>query len=122
MPHTPFPRLALTAHVEFESNGLLIALMGGLLLTVPHRVGPRSMGVMLLATWLTWTMALSEAANSWWGTNQLLSQAAKQAGATGGTEWQEAVIKLTHISSGLALIVAFALLIAGFVKALEPRN
>jgi len=70
---------------------------------------------MLLAAWLTWLMALSEVANSWWGTNQLLPIAAGQAGATGGAAWQETVIKMTHISSGLALIVAWAILIAGFV-------
>jgi len=115
VPHTPFPRLALTAHVQFESNGMLIIILAILLIAFPHRVGTKSALVMLLAAWLTWLMALSEVANSWWGTNQLLPIAAGQAGATGGAAWQETVIKVTHIGSGLALIVAWVLLIAGFV-------
>jgi (hydroxyamino)benzene mutase len=115
VPHTPYPRLALTAHVQFESNGMLIIILAILLIRLPHRVGTKSAFVMLLAAWLTWLMALSEVANSWWGTNQLLPIAAGQAGATGGAAWQETVIKVTHISAGLALIVAWSLLIAGFL-------
>ncbi|HEY5140906.1 MAG TPA: hypothetical protein VIJ25_16560, partial [Methylococcales bacterium] len=68
MPHTPHPRLALGAHVQFVTNGLLLIVTAALLLKLPHSVGPRSTAVMLLAAWLTWLMALSEAANAWWGT------------------------------------------------------
>jgi hypothetical protein len=39
-----------------------------MLLKLPHNVGPKSAAVMLLAAWLTWLMALSEAA--WWGTTR----------------------------------------------------
>ena len=38
-PMTPFPRLALGAHIQFETNGLLFMALGILLLTVPSRVG-----------------------------------------------------------------------------------
>src|SRR5258706_11873887 len=72
VPLTPYPGLALTAHIQFMSNGVLIIVMAGLLLTLPHRVGPRAVGVMLAAAWLTWAMALTEVANAWWGTNQML--------------------------------------------------
>jgi hydroxylaminobenzene mutase len=65
VPHTPYPRLALTAHVQFESNGMLIIILAILLIRLPHRVGMKSARVMLLAAWLTWLMALSEVANSW---------------------------------------------------------
>jgi hydroxylaminobenzene mutase len=116
VPHTPFPRLALTAHIQFEESGILVLIIAILLLTLPHRVGTKSIYVMLLAVWLTWTMALAEVANAWWGTNQLLPIAAAQAGATGGTPWQEQIVKLTHISSGLGLILTFTLLIIGFLK------
>jgi hypothetical protein len=71
---------------------------------------------MVLAAWLTWTMALSELANAWWGTLQPLSIAARQAGATGGEPWQELLLKLTHIGAGLGLIIAWALLVIGFLK------
>jgi (hydroxyamino)benzene mutase len=116
VPHTPHPRLALVAHVQFVTNGLLVIVMAILLLKLPHRVGPRSMAVMLLAAWLIWPMTLSEAANAWWGTTQMLPIAAGQAGATGGTAWQELVVKLAHIAAGLGLVVAWVLLVAGFLK------
>ena len=116
VPHTPHPRLALGAHVQFVTNGLLFLVMGVLLLKLPHSVGPRSTALMLLATWLTWLMALSEAANAWWGTTQMLPIAAGQAKASGGAAWQELVVKLTHIAAGLSLVIAWGLLVAGFVR------
>ena len=116
VPDTPYPRLALGAHIQFETNGLLFIVLATLLLALPHRVGRLSVRVMLLAAWLTWAMALSEVANAWWGTNQMLPIAAAQAGATGGAPWQELVVKLTHIGAGLSLIVAWLLLVVGFVK------
>ena len=36
VPTTPYPRLALGAHVQFETNGMLFVLLAVLLLTVPH--------------------------------------------------------------------------------------
>jgi len=116
VPNTPYPRLALGAHIQFETNGLLFIALATLLLALPHRVGRLSVRVMLLAVWLTWAMALSEVANAWWGTIQMLPLAAAQAGATGGAPWQEMVVKLAHIGAGLGLIVAWSLLVVGFVK------
>lgn len=116
VPATTYPRLALTAHVEFESNGVLFLAEAILLLKLPNRVGPKSMWVVLLSVWLTWLMVLSEVANAWWGTVQMLPIAAHEAGATGGTPWQELVIKLTHITAALALIAAWALILIGFVR------
>ncbi len=87
-----------------------------LLLTVPNRVGTKSVGVMLLSAWLTWAMILSQVANAWWGTNQMLPIAAEQAGATGGQPRQELVVKLAHIAAGLGLLVAWTLLVIGFLK------
>ena len=116
VPGTPYPRLALGAHVQFVTNGMLFIVLATALLALPHSVGLKSIWVMVVAAWLTWTMAISEVANSWWGTNQMLSIAASQAGATGGEAWQELVVKLTHIGAGLGLIIAWALLIVGFLK------
>jgi hydroxylaminobenzene mutase len=116
VPLAPYPRLALTAHIQFMSNGVLIIVMAGLLLTLPHRVGPRAVGVMLAAAWLTWAMALSEVANAWWGTNQMLPIAAGQAGARGAVAWRELIVKLTHIAAGVGLLVAWGLLVAGFLR------
>lgn len=116
VPHTPYPRLALGAHIQFVTNGMLIIVLAVLLLKLPNRVGPKSVWVMVLAAWLTWPMALSEAANAWWGTTQMLPIVASQAGATGGQAWQELLVKLSHIAAGLGLIAAWALLLAGFVR------
>lgn len=116
VPGTPYPRLALGAHIQFVTNGLLFVVLATALLALPHRVGPRSVAVMLVAAWLTWSMALSEVANAWWGTAALLSIAASQAGAGGGEPWQELLVQLTHIAAGLGLIVAWSLLVVGFLR------
>lgn len=116
VPHTPYPRLALTAHEQFLFNGLLLIVMAALLLKFEHNIGGKSVAVMVVSAWLIWAMALSEVANSWWGTNGLLSIAAAQAGAHGALAWQEAVVKLAHIAAGLGLILAWALLILGFSR------
>lgn len=116
IPHTPFPRLALSAHIQAVLNGMLFILMAVLLLTLPHTVSARSALVMLGAACLTWLTVISEIANAWWGTAESLSIAAQQAGASGGTAWQEQFVKLTHIPAIIGLIVAWILLIAGFVK------
>jgi hypothetical protein len=113
VPHTPHPRLAVGAHIQLVSNGMLFVVMAVVLTVVPHRVGPKAAAVMVLAAWLTWGMGLSEIANAWWGTTQMLPIAAGQARAQGGLPWQEMVVKLTHIAAGLGLVVAWALLALG---------
>ena len=115
-PLTTYPRLALGAHLQFETNGLLFVVLAILLLKLPHRVADNAVWVIVISAWLTWLMALSEVANSWWGANQMLPIAAKQAGATGAAPWQELVVKLCHIPAALGLILSLTLLIIGFVK------
>jgi hydroxylaminobenzene mutase len=122
VPATPYPRLALGAHIQFETNGVLFIVLATLLLKLPHRVGRTSVFVMVLSAWLTWCMALSEVANAWWGTTGILPIAASQAGATGGAPWQELIVKVTHIAAGLGLIVAWALLIQGFVPSTQAEG
>jgi len=116
VPKTPYPRIALGAHIQFVENGLMFVVLAILLLKLPHSVGRGSALVMLLAVWLTWSMGLSEAANAWWGTAQTLPIVAHQAGAAGGESWQELAVKLTHMSAALVLIVGWVLLLVGFLK------
>ena len=116
VPMTPYPRLALVAHIQLTGNGLLFIVLAMLLLLLPNRVGTKSILVMLASAWLTWAMILSQVANAWWGTNQMLPIAAQQAGASGGEPWQELIVKLAHIAAGLGLLVAWTLLIVGFMK------
>ena len=115
VPGTPHPRLALVAHIQFETNGMLFIVLATALLALPHSVGVRSLRVMVAAVWLTWAMALSEVANAWWATKGTLAIAASQAGATGGQAWQELVVTLTHVGAGVGLVVAWALLVRGFL-------
>lgn len=115
-PLAPYPRLALGAHIQFVTNGMLFVLLALVVLKVPRCVGPKSVRVMVISAWLTWLMALSEAANAWWGANQMLPIAAKQAGATGGAPWQELVVKLCHLPAAAGLILSVTLLIIGVAK------
>ncbi len=116
VPHTPYPRLALGAHIQFITNGILIIIMAAMLIKLPHDVGPKSAGMMLLAAWLIWPMALSEAANAWWGTSQMLPIAAGQAAATGSAAWHELDVTVTHVAAGLGLVIAWGLLVAAFLR------
>ena len=119
---TPYPRLAVGAHIQFETNGLLFVVLGILLLKLPHSAGDKAVWVIVVSAWLTWLMALSEVANAWWGTSRMLPIAAKQAGAAGAAPWQELVVKLCHIPAALGLILSWGLLIIGFVKHPEPAE
>jgi hydroxylaminobenzene mutase len=92
---------------------MLLMVLATALLAVPNRVGPKSVVVLQLAAFLTWAMALSEVANSWWGTKEMLPIAAREAGASGGASWQELVVTLTHLGAGFGLIAAWALLVIG---------
>ena len=116
VPDTPHPRLALGAHIQLVTNGMLFIVLATALLALRHNVGLKSVWVMVMAVWLTWAMALSEVANSWWGTTQTLAIAASQAGATGARPWQEMVVHATHIGAGLALIIAWSLLVVGLLN------
>jgi hydroxylaminobenzene mutase len=116
IPMAPHPRLALGAHIQFVLNGMLLMVLATALLSLPHRVGLKSTWIMTLAAWLTWGMAMSEVANSWWGTTQTLPIAASQSAADGGKPWQELVVTIAHFAAGLGLIIAWVLLLIGFVK------
>ena len=116
VPGTPYPRLALGAHIQFVTNGMLFMVLAIAMLTLPHRVGLKSVWVMVVSVWLTWAMALSEVVNAWWGTAQTLRITASQAVATGGEPWQELVVTVTHAAAGLGLISAWVLLVVGFLR------
>lgn len=116
VPGTPYPRLAPGAPIQFVTNGILFVVLATALLALPPGIGLKSVWEMVVAAWLTWSMAISELANSRWGTTQMFSITASQAGATSGEPWQELVVKLTHIGAGLGLIVAWSLLVVGFRK------
>jgi (hydroxyamino)benzene mutase len=76
-----------------------------------------------------WPTLLTEVANAWWGTKDLLpivglrlpfgarmielisaGKAAEKAGATGALPWQEFVLTAAHIPSGVGTVAAWAVL------------
>jgi hypothetical protein len=116
VPATPYPRLALGAHIQFVLNGMLFIALATVLLVIPHQVGPRSIRVMAVSAWLTWGMAVSEMANAWWGTKETLPIAASQAGASGGASWQELIVTVAHLAAGAAMVVAWGLLVFGVLR------
>ena len=71
---------------------------------------------MVVATWLTWLMTLSEVANAWWGTNHTLPLAAGAAGAKGGAAWQELIVTLCHVAAALGLVFSLSVVIIGFAR------
>src|SRR5258708_36748500 len=84
VPGTPHPRLALGAHIQFVTNGMLFIVLATALLALPHSVGLKSLWGMVMAAWLTWAMALSEVGTSWWGTTQTRRMPRSQPGTTVG--------------------------------------
>ncbi|MFM8392293.1 MAG: hypothetical protein ACKOB4_00010 [Acidobacteriota bacterium] len=114
--NTPYPRLALVAHIQFIQSGMLFTLLAVLLIKLDHAVGARSLQVIIAAVWLNWLLLFSDVANAWWGTSQMLPIAGGQAGATGAAAWQEALMKVTHIGPSIVLLIAWALLFLGFVR------
>ncbi|MBT8138276.1 MAG: hypothetical protein KJP25_00790 [Gammaproteobacteria bacterium] len=122
VPHTPFPRIALSAHIQLEVNGLLFVTLSLVVLKALPTLGRVSCIALHSAAWLAWPMLISAVGNAWWGTNQTLSIAALQAGATGGNAWQEAFVTATHVAGGLSLIVAVTLLLVGAWKGLNKES
>jgi (hydroxyamino)benzene mutase len=70
---TPFPKLALTAHIQFMAEGSMVLLAG--FLTEKTDLMTLSRG-QCWTVWAgmvaVWPTLLSEVANAWWGTKDLL--------------------------------------------------
>jgi hydroxylaminobenzene mutase len=110
---TPFPRLALGAHIQLTAHGVMF-LVGGLVIS--HRrlgTGAWSRRVLLAGPWLTWPTLITEMLNAWWGTRNMLPIAAAQAGAPGAAPWQEGILGATHILGAVALLFYWGTILAG---------
>jgi hydroxylaminobenzene mutase len=110
---TPFPRLALGAHLQLTTHGVMFLVAGLVILHQGLGSRPASRVILTAAPWLTWPVPLSEMANAWWGTRELLPIAAQQAGAPGGTSWQEAIVSGAHIFGAMVLIVYWGTILVG---------
>jgi hypothetical protein len=114
IPHVPYPRIMLAAHsAGFMASGILSILAGLMIQASLTSVSPRATRVVFLGHLTLWPLSFSEVAAAFWGTNKALAIAGAQAGATGGTPWQETLVIAMHAIPALALMVAWALLAWG---------
>lgn len=117
IPAADYPRLMLTAHIQFLVNGMISLFAGMMLKTSLAVVGRWGGTVVVVAHVSAWAVCLSEIAAAFWGANKTLPIAAGQAGATGAAPWQETLVLACHAIPALLLIVAWGVLVWGVSKA-----
>ena len=116
VPACPFPRLALTAHIQLTSNGIMY-LVGGLVIShLPVAANGMASRILVAAPWMTWLVMLSEMANGWWGTTKILPIAAAQSGASGAAGWQEGVVTAAHLVGAVVLIAYWGVILVGLFR------
>jgi len=118
----PYPRLMLTAHIQFLVNGMVSVFAGLMLKTFLSIVGRRSATLIVWAHVSAWAVCFSEVAAAVWGANKALPIAAAQAGASGAAPWQESLVIACHVVPALLLIIAWILLVWGVFRGLAKRN
>jgi hypothetical protein len=122
VPLTPYPRLGLTAHMQFAIEGTMVVGAGALLNSSPFRtsnkkvadyLGPWQRNLVYYGVAGIWVTLLSEAANAWWGTRWVLPIAHEAAGLLGAGAgpaklWMEMVVAVAHypFAVPLALVVS----------------
>jgi hydroxylaminobenzene mutase len=116
VPATPFPRLALTAHIQLTVNGVMFLVAGLVILRLPVAKSGVSAKILVAGPWLTWPVMLTEMANAWWGARNTLPIAAGQAGAAGAEAWQEGAVTAAHLVGALVLLVYWGVILAGLFR------
>lgn len=117
VPASPFPRLALGAHIQLTAHGVMFLVAGLVVLHLPSANRGVSAKILTVGPWLTWPVMLTEMLNGWWGAAKTLPIAAAQEGATGGEAWQEAMVTLTHVLGGVVLIAYWGVIVAALFRA-----
>ena len=70
---TPFPRLALTAHIQLMVEGAMVLLVGiTLLQTSVIQLGALQSQIVYWGLGGIWVTMAAECANSFWGTHEIL--------------------------------------------------
>ena len=116
IPASPFPRLALGAHIQLTAHGVMFLVAGLVILHLPIAAGGVSARILVAGPWLTWPVMLTEMADAWWGARNTLPIAAEQAGAAGAIVWQEAIVTVAHVVGTIVLIVYWAVVLAGLFR------
>ena len=76
IPASPFPRLALGAHIQLTAHGVMFLVAGLVILRLSIVTGSVSAKILVAGPWLTWPVMLTEMANAWWGARNMLPIAA----------------------------------------------
>lgn len=116
IPASPFPRLALGAHIQLTAHGVMFLVAGLVILHLPFAKGGVSAKILIAGPWLTWPVMLTEMVNGWWGARKTLPIAAGQAGAAGAEPWQEAVVTFAHLIGAVVLIAYWGVIVAGLFR------
>ena len=117
----PYPRLMLTAHIQFLVNGMM-SVFAGLMLKTSLSIVGRGSGMLIVWGHVSaWAVCFSEVAGAIWGANKALPIAAAQAGASGAAPWQESLVVACHMVPALFLIAAWILLVWGVYRGGSER-
>ncbi|MBI2422931.1 MAG: hypothetical protein HYV27_08900 [Candidatus Hydrogenedentes bacterium] len=122
LPIAPHARLGLGAHIQFTGSAVMLAAAAFCIHHLKLGSGRAAQLILAGTPWLIWPMTLSEVANAWWGTAKMLPVTAAEAGVSGGTAWQEAIVSGAHIIGGTGQIAFWAVILAGAVGALRSRE
>jgi len=116
VPATPFPRLALGAHLQLTAHGVMYLVAGLVILHLGPGTGSVPRRILIAGPWLTWPVMLTEMANGWWGTRNMLPIAAQQAGAPGAAAWQEGIVTAAHLIGAVVLLVYRGTILGGLFR------
>ena len=116
IPASPFPRLALGAHIQLTAHGVMFLVAGLVILRLSIVTGSVSAKILVAGPWLTWPVMLTEMANAWWGARNTLPIAAEQAGAAGAVLWQETIVTFAHMVGALVLVLYWGVILAGLFR------
>lgn len=118
IPFAPYPRLMLSAHnAGFTVSGMLSMTAAFLLATALCTLPRRAALVVIWAHVALWFLSFSEVAAAFWGTDKALPLAAAEAGAHGGTPWQETTVIVCHAIPAILLMAAWIILVWGVWRA-----
>lgn len=105
IPATSFPRLALGAHIQLTAHAVMFLVAGLVIAHLRLGEGRFARSILLAGPWLTWPVMLTEMANAWWGTRNMLPIAALQASAPGAAPWQEGMVTAAHLLGAVVLLI-----------------
>jgi (hydroxyamino)benzene mutase len=113
----PFPRLMLTAHIQFLLNGMMSVFAALLIKASLAQIGRRGGLTVIVGHVSAWAVGLAEIAAAFWGASKTLPIAAAQAGAPGAAPWQESLVTVCHVIPAILLLAAWIVLVLGIFRA-----